>query len=810
MRAQTLPGLVLLASVAMSCGTTPPRLPAPGAAARESARLPRVLLRKARAGSGGVGTLAARSADGKSAVLALSALQVEVRLAGEMAETAVDHRFFNPGSERMEGSFRFPLPDGAILIGLAMEIDGKLQEGELVEREKARRTYEAIVDAMQDPALLEWEQGSTFKLRVFPIEPRAEKRVVIRYLMPLRREAGEWRFQVGTAAPGLDLATTIGRFSLALEGETLLTRRAFPVGQEVSVAVPGAKAPAAVQREARADATYLAVKLRPAWRELHPASVADARPRALVAIVDTSRSSLESARLAQQSLRKVLESLGSSDRFLVLACDLECRSHAPGLAPASASQVASALRFVAGIEPDGASDLGAAFRAAGRALRQAGPGSSAQLLYLGDGVATWGETEPAALRRALRENLGTELAFFPVLLGRGAESALLGGIAGELGGRALRPRSPAELEPLVALLATPAAPRLRGIELDAGARAQIAPAGPLTVFAGDEPTVLIRIPKGAPVPAALRVRGYVGRRAAGFALALASPQRARGLARRWAAARIAALEADGGAKAEIVALSLEHGVLSRHTALLVLESEQAYREHQIARRAKEREQAAAPRVTGGDLESLGAPRASVSPSEMQPGDPEIRIPAPADARSVTVVFPFGETKLARYEPALRAWTVRFLIDKATPDGRYPVLIRIALRDGGAQLLTLHYTVDTRAPTVALSLHRTARADRYELRARQEVSPLELKLKGGGDAGLGEATLVHDARRVEVQLPDGRVLSLARVAGAEGRFATVFGARSPLQGSLTVRVVATDRALNRRVFTVTLPVPEVRR
>lgn len=744
-------------------------------------------------------------------MLALSSLAVDVRLAGEMAETAVEHRFFNPGAERMEGSFRFPLPDGAILTGLAMEIDGKLQEGELVEREKARRTYEAIVDAMQDPALLEWEQGSTFKLRVFPIEPRAEKRVVIRYLMPLRREAGEWRFQVGTAAPGLDLAARIGRFSLSLEGETLFAQRAFPVGREVSVAVPGAKAPAAVQRETRSDATYLAVRLRPAWRELLPARAPDAaRPRALVAIVDTSRSSLESARLAQQSLRKVLESLDPSDRFLVLACDLECRPHAPGLAPASASQIASALRFVAAIEPDGASDLGAAFRAAGRALRQVGAGTSAQLLYLGDGVATWGETEPAALRRAISESLGSELAFFPVLLGRGAESALLGGIAGELGGRALRPRRVDELEPLVALLATPAAPRLRGVELDAGARAQIVPAGPLTVFAGDEPTVLIRIPKGAPVPAALRVQGFVGRRVAGFALALVNPQRARGLARRWAAGRIAALEAGGGAKAEIVALSLEHGVLSRHTALLVLESEQAYREHQIARRAKEREHAAAPRVTGGDLESLGAPRASVSPSEMQPGDPEIRIPAPADARSVTVVFPFGETKLARYEPALRAWTVRFLIDKATPDGRYPVLIRIALRDGGVQLLTLHYTVDTQAPTVALSLHRTARADRYELRARQEVSPLELKLKGGGDAGLGGATLVEDARRVEVQLPDGRVLSLARVAGREGRFATVFSARAPLQGSLTVRVVASDRALNRRVFTVTLPVPEVRR
>ena len=93
-------------------------------------------------------------------------------------------------SERLEGTFRFPLPEGASLVGLAMEIDGKMMEGELVESDKARKTYETIVDEMRDPALLEWEHGTTFKLRVFPIEPHEDKRIVIRYVAPLRRELG--------------------------------------------------------------------------------------------------------------------------------------------------------------------------------------------------------------------------------------------------------------------------------------------------------------------------------------------------------------------------------------------------------------------------------------------------------------------------------------------------------------------------------------------------------------------------------------------------------------------------------------------
>ena len=44
-----------------------------------------------------------------------------------------------------------------------------------------------MVDEMLDPALLEWERGQSFKLRVFPIEARQTKRVVLRFVAPLHR-----------------------------------------------------------------------------------------------------------------------------------------------------------------------------------------------------------------------------------------------------------------------------------------------------------------------------------------------------------------------------------------------------------------------------------------------------------------------------------------------------------------------------------------------------------------------------------------------------------------------------------------------
>ena len=117
----------------------------------------------------GFGRMEARASADRMDPVGLRALHVDVKTAGDLAITEVTHTFHNAVAERREGTFRFPVPDGAMLIGLAMEIDGKMMEGEMVERDKARAVYEKIVDEMLDPALLEWEQGNWFKLRVFPL-----------------------------------------------------------------------------------------------------------------------------------------------------------------------------------------------------------------------------------------------------------------------------------------------------------------------------------------------------------------------------------------------------------------------------------------------------------------------------------------------------------------------------------------------------------------------------------------------------------------------------------------------------------------
>ena len=80
-----------------------------------------------------------------------------------------------------------------------MYVGPKLMEGGMAERDHARNTFEQIVHRKKDPALLEWIDGSTFSMRIFPLEARQEKRLIISYTQRLNTAYGkmQYRFPAG-------------------------------------------------------------------------------------------------------------------------------------------------------------------------------------------------------------------------------------------------------------------------------------------------------------------------------------------------------------------------------------------------------------------------------------------------------------------------------------------------------------------------------------------------------------------------------------------------------------------------------------
>jgi hypothetical protein len=791
-----LPIFLWILSVSIAaCGGLSARAP------RRTVTAPIALVRLAFVGEGSLEAHGEKTAKTR---LALERLAISADTSGDVAETTVEHVFRNGTEERLEGTFRFPLPEGAMITGLALEIDGKLVDGELVERDKARKAYEDVVDQMLDPALLEWEGGQTFKLRVFPIEPEKTKRVVLRFVAPLYRSNVGLFFAFRPL--GSDGGVEAERTSIKLNGRVVDPRRATRASTGELLVRVADVAPDTVS-EATKDGTYLHVQIRPLLADA-PAPRADT-PEAMILLCDRSRSMLEARSLQARIAAMLLDGLTPRDKFAVVAGDVRAHALAGGLHRADADDKAAAVAFLDADEPDGASDLAQLLVAGGAAARQARTnGLEPVVVYLGDASPTWGETRATRLAGIAKDSLAGA-TLHVVLIGKSTDDSTARALADAAHGRLLRPKTEAEARRAAEQVAYAAgARRIDDVRLVGADGADVPLAPPSTIYEGDDLELSLFVPNGVDLPA-LSLSGVVAGKPFARPIALVSAAPARHVAQRWAAAKIEELERDGDAhKDQVVATSLDHGVMSRYTSLLVLESEEAYERMQIARKSRQVVPADT-RISGRDLDSADGQSPSVSPDHLQPGDPEVRVPAPADAQSVVVVFPFGETKTATFEPDERGgtWVTRFLVDRRTPDGTYEIVVRITHRDGHVEITKLSYVVDTQRPHLRVVVARKGGA--YEIRATQELTAEEIAAQvpsfNAGDIDAQRQRLAHiltDAKRVEVSTPDGQVLSLVHVR--LGEFLGTWTPRAALAARSRIHVVAVDRALNESEMDVEIP------
>jgi hypothetical protein len=556
----------------------------------------------------------------------LTSHAVRVRISGAVARTEVDEVFSNHTGDVLEGIYRFPLPPDAKLERLALEVDGKLEDGAFVDRDRAAAIWRgAIVNAApqmkplirdeiiwvpgpwRDPALLEWQRGGRFELRIYPIPKSGSRRVVLAYTQTLQPTGGVRRYtyplaydpsgstrvadfkvdaevrghdeKLGVRGRGYELAR--GGGGPGVEKLTLAQRGFVPSGDlGLEYALPDrdseltawAFQPAS---DAKSTAPYVALALRP---KLPRAESGERRAYALV--VDSSRSMFgESYRRATAVAGRIVQELGGEDRFTVLACDTTCRSLAGGMREPGPGAAAETRRFLAGIVPEGASDIAEAIRSAASAAQSDGS-RGLRVIYLGDGTPTAGPIRPAYLTRAVEAAIPRERGMV-IALGVGTDSDLdsLRAVA-RGGGGVVLPYTPGESTAEVAYAALGAsyghALRDVRVRLPEGL-SEAAPEKVDTIPAGSESIVVARMSR-PDVEGTVVLEGKVGnqpfeQRYPIKVVASTSPGNAF-VPRLYAATRIADLEQkpDADAKKQAIELSLAFNVASRHTSLLVLES----------------------------------------------------------------------------------------------------------------------------------------------------------------------------------------------------------------------------------------------
>lgn len=119
--------------------------------------------------------------DSNSGQLKLTHLNISVNIIGNFATTTYDMKFYNELDRTLEGELSFPLGEGQSVSQFAMEVNGKMRDAVIVEKELARVAFESTVRQTIDPGLLEKTEGNNYKARIYPILPKTYKQLVITY-----------------------------------------------------------------------------------------------------------------------------------------------------------------------------------------------------------------------------------------------------------------------------------------------------------------------------------------------------------------------------------------------------------------------------------------------------------------------------------------------------------------------------------------------------------------------------------------------------------------------------------------------------
>lgn len=125
--------------------------------------------------------------DGTKKMLGMDKLSIDIKVVGTLAVTTLEMRFYNELDRVLEGELNFPLGDGQTVSRFAMDVNGKLREGVVVEKAQGRQVFENIVRQNIDPGLLEMTRGNTFRSRVYPIPARGWKHILVSYEQELLR-----------------------------------------------------------------------------------------------------------------------------------------------------------------------------------------------------------------------------------------------------------------------------------------------------------------------------------------------------------------------------------------------------------------------------------------------------------------------------------------------------------------------------------------------------------------------------------------------------------------------------------------------
>lgn len=128
----------------------------------------------------------------------LTGVQATGRLDGVLFELALRQTYRNRSERTLEVVYTFPLPQQAVLLGFASELNGARQEGTIVARAAAERQYEEALSGGDAPVMLEALGEGLHTANIGNVKPGDELVLEVRYAQLLAFEQGRLRLAIPT------------------------------------------------------------------------------------------------------------------------------------------------------------------------------------------------------------------------------------------------------------------------------------------------------------------------------------------------------------------------------------------------------------------------------------------------------------------------------------------------------------------------------------------------------------------------------------------------------------------------------------
>ncbi len=572
------------------------------------------------------------SNSGQSTQLALST-DIQVDITGLIARVEITQKFSNQGNEWVEGIYRFPLPQGAAVDRMYIKVGERILEGEIQEKETARRVYEKARDNGQTATLVEQQRRNQFETRLANIGPNETIDITIGYLQNVSYSDMSYKLRIPMTftprwSPGLP--------SDALLPLSVLTANSLLAGNKAQqpepVMMPSSNTSdhslslqanllsafefAAIESQyhdvdiRQVDSGYhielldpyaitdrdFELSWTPALQTIPSASLTTfndgesvyaqlmlapplanaiaAQPREVILIIDTSGSmqggSLEQA---QAALLHALKSLGPDDYFNLLQFNSVTEQLFDQSVPVTQSSLYIAKNYINSLQADGGTDMAPALESA-LALQDI-PGLMRQVIFVTDGAVS----NEAALIENVASDLG-DSRMFTVAIGHAPNSWFMRKAA-EIGrGSYIHIGELDEVEQqMSALWGRIQVPALTDICVDWGDSAEFYPEIIPDLYAGEPLWLIARLPAE---PTIIGLCGEFNGQQWGMDVngwdAAGGDSGSDNLAILWARKKIEALEdrlmfgSDYElTELEITEVALDYGLLTRQTSLVAVD-----------------------------------------------------------------------------------------------------------------------------------------------------------------------------------------------------------------------------------------------